>query len=122
MQIVTLIISILALCCGVFSILVKKEGPQGPQGPKGPIGPTGPKGDKGEMGPQGPAGDKGPKGSKGDKGEMGPQGATGENGVSVIKEAGDISGEDIVKVLSEMKEINLGKDTIIKCDGFFDID
>lgn len=116
MQIVTLIISILALCCGVFSILVRKEGPQGPQGA------IGPKGDKGEMGPQGPTGDRGPKGPKGDKGEIGPQGPTGENGVSVIKEAGDISGEDIVKVLSEMKEINLGKDTIIKCDGFFDVD
>ena len=57
-------------------------------------------------------GPQGPQGIKGDK---------GEDGVSVLKEAGDITGEDIVKLLSQMDVINLGK-AHIKCDGFYDLD
>jgi hypothetical protein len=119
MQVITLIISILALCCGLFSILYRKRGPQGPQGPQGV---PGPKGEKGDMGPQGATGEKGFTGPRGEKGPQGPIGENGKDGVSVIKEAGDLSGEDIVNVLSEMREINLGKDTVIICDGYFDID
>ena len=100
MVIACLVISILALACSIFSIFFKKVGPQGPQGIKG---------DKGETGVQGPQGEKGEKGDK------------GEDGVSVLKEDGDITGEDIVKLLSQMDVINLGK-AHIKCDGFYDLD
>ena len=103
MVIACLVISILALACSIFSILFKKVGPQGPQGEKGE------KGDKGEAGVQGPQGEKGEKGED------------GKDGVSVLKEAGDITGEDIVKLLSQMDVIDLGK-THIKCDGFYDLD
>ena len=103
MVIACLVISILALACSMFSILFKKVGPQGPQGEKGE------KGDKGETGVQGPQGEKGEKGED------------GKDGVSVLKEVGDITGEDIVKLLSQMDVIDLGK-THIKCDGFYDLD
>lgn len=103
MVIACLVISILALACSIFSILFKKVGPQGPQGEKGE------KGDKGETGVQGPQGEKGEKGED------------GKDGVSVLKEDGDITGEDIIKLLSQMDVIDLGK-AHIKCDGFYDLD
>lgn len=115
MVIACLVISILALACSIFSILFKKVGPQGPQGEKGE------KGDKGEAGSRGIKGDKGETGVQGPQGEKGEKGDKGEDGVSVLKEAGDITGEDIVKLLSQMDVIDLGK-THIKCDGFYDLD
>ena len=118
MVIACLVISILALACSIFSILFKKVGPQGPQGEKGD------KGDKGEAGSRGIKGDKGEtgvQGPQGEKGEKGDKGEDGKDGVSVLKEAGDITGEDIVKLLSQMDVIDLGK-AHIKCDGFYDLD
>ena len=55
-------------------------------------------------------------------GPQGPKGEDGRDGVSVIKEAGDLTGEDIVRLLSTLEVIDLGKNTVIKCDGYFDID
>lgn len=118
MVIACLVISILALACSIFSILFKKVGPQGPQGEKGDKGETGSRGLKGEKGDKGEAGVQGPQGEKGEKGD---KGEDGKDGVSVLKEAGDITGEDIVKLLSQMDVINLGK-AHIKCDGFYDLD
>lgn len=115
MVIACLVISILALACSIFSILFKKVGPQGPQGEKGE------KGDKGETGSRGIKGDKGETGVQGPQGEKGEKGEDGKDGVSVLKEAGDITGEDIVKLLSQMDVIDLGK-AHIKCDGFYDLD
>ena len=99
-------------------MVTKKTGPQGEMGPQGP------KGEKGEMGPQGPKGEKGEKGAKGAKGEdgaVGPQGPKGEDGATIIKEAGDISAKDIVDLLSTLEVIDLGKGTVIKCDGYYDV-
>ena len=122
MAIVALIFSILALGCGIFAVLTKKVGPQGPQGEIGPQGPQGPQCEKGAKGAKGDAGRDGVDGAQGPQGEVGPQGPKGEDGVSILKEAGDLTGEDIVRMLSMLKEINLGKGTIIRCDGFYDID
>ena len=51
-----------------------------------------------------------------------PKGEDGKDGVSVIKEAGDLTGEDIVKLFSTLKVIDIGKGTVIKYDGYFDVD
>ena len=131
MTVAALIISILALLCGVFSLVFKRVGPQGERGPIGPQGiqgEQGPKGDTGEKGADGKNGKNGkdgkdgavgPKGEQGPPGERGPK---GEDGVSVIRETGDLSAEDIVKLLSALEVIDLGKGTIIKCDGYYDVE
>ena len=125
MAIIALVLAILALACGVFAIVFKRVGPQGEVGPMGPQGPQGVQGPKGEKGNKGTNGTNGVDGAQGPQGEVGPQGPKGEDGkdgVSVIKEAGDLTGEDIVKLLSTLKVIDLGKGTVIKCDGYFDVD
>lgn len=130
MAVIALIISILALGCGIFSLVFKRVGPQGergamgPQGPQGIQGPKGEKGEKGEKGKDGKNGKDGAVGAQGPKGEDGAQGPKGENGrdgISVIKDGGDISGEEIVRLLSELSVIDLGKGTVIKCDGYYDV-
>ena len=128
MAVVTLIISILALLCGVFALVFKRVGPQGergavgPQGIQGERGPKGDTGEKGEKGTDGKNGKNGKDGKDGKDGAVGPQGPKGNDGVSIIKDAGDLSGEDIVRVLSTLKVIDLGKGTVIKCDGYYDVD
>lgn len=104
MNVVTLVISVLALLLSVFSLVFKRVGP---------------KGERGAVGPQGPQGEKG---EQGEKGKDGKNGKNGHDGVSIIKEGGDISAEDIVRLLSTLNVIDLGKNTIIKCDGYFDVD
>lgn len=118
MAVVTLVISILALLCGVFALVFKRVGPQGERGA------VGPQGIQGERGPKGDTGEKGADGKNGKNGKdgaVGPQGPKGNDGVSVIKEAGDLSGEDIVRLLSTLEVIDLGKGTVIKCDGYYDV-
>lgn len=61
-------------------------------------------GQQGEMGPQGPQGEKG---------------EDGKDGVSVIKETPDLTGEDIVKLLSHMRTINLPNTEIHAANGFY---
>ena len=110
MAVAALIISILALLCGVFALVFKRVGPQG---------------ERGAVGPQGPQGEPGPKGDTGEKGadgKNGKNGKDGKDGASVVKEIGDLSGEDVVKLLSALEVVNLGKGTIIKCDGYYDVD
>lgn len=110
MAVVSLVISILALLCGVFALIFKRVGPQG---------------ERGAVGPQGIQGERGPKGDTGEKGvdgKNGKNGKDGKDGVSVIKETGDLTGEDIIKILSDLEVINFGKGTIIKCDGYYDVD
>lgn len=124
MTVVTLVISILALLCGVFALVFKRVGPQGERGavgPQGIQGERGPKGDTGEKGADGKNGKNGKDGKDGAVGPQGEQGPKGDDGVSVIKEAGDLSGEEIVRLLSELPIIDLGKGTIIKCDGYYDV-
>ena len=121
MVIACLVISILALACSIFSILFKKVGPQGPQGEKGEKGDKGEDGSRGMKGDKGETGVQGSQGPQGEKGEKGDKGEDGKDGVSVLKEVGDITGEDIVKLLSQMDVIDLGK-AHIKCDGFYDLD
>ena len=118
MTVVTLVISILALLCGVFALVFKRVGPQGERGA------VGPQGIQGERGPKGDTGEKGADGKNGKDGKdgaVGPQGPKGNDGVSIIKDAGDLSGEDIVRLLSTLKVIDLGEDTVIKCDGYYDV-
>jgi hypothetical protein len=118
MAVVTLVISILALLCGVFALVFKRVGPQGERGA------VGPQGIQGERGPKGDTGEKGADGKNGKNGKdgaVGPQGPKGNDGVSIIKDAGDLSGEDIVRLLSTLKVIDLGEDTVIKCDGYYDV-
>ena len=117
--VVSLIFAVAAMSLSVFVFL---KG--GPQGKEGPVGPQGPKGEKGAKGPQGEKGDKGDKGDVGPQGPVGPQGdkgadgkngrdgKDGKDGVSVIKETGDLTGEDIVRLLSSMEEINIPNTTI----------
>lgn len=76
MAVVTLVISILALLCGLFALVFKRVGPQGPKG---------------------------------------------NDGVSIIKDMGDLTAEDIVRLLSTLEVINFGKGTVIKCDGYYDV-
>lgn len=124
MVVVTLVISILALLCGVFALVFKRVGPKGERGavgPQGIQGERGPKGDTGEKGADGKNGKNGKDGAVGPQGPQGEQGPKGDNGVSVVKEAGDLSGEDIVRLLSTLEVIDLGKGTIIKCDGYYDV-
>lgn len=121
MVIACLVISILALACSIFSILFKKVGPQGPQGEKGEKGDKGEDGSRGMKGDKGETGVQGSQGPQGEKGEKGDKGEDGKDGISVLKEVGDITGEDIVKLLSQMDVIDLGK-AQIKCDGFYDLD
>jgi hypothetical protein len=122
MAVATLIISILALLCGVFALVFKRVGPQGERGAVGPQGPQGEPGPKGDTGEKGADGKNGKNGKDGKDGAVGPQGPKGEDGASVIKEIGDLSGEDVVKLLSALEVVNLGKGTIIKCDGYYDVD
>lgn len=117
--VISLIFAVAAMSLSVFVLL---KG--GPQGKEGPVGPQGPKGEKGAKGPQGEKGDKGDKGDVGPQGPVGPQGdkgadgkngrdgKDGKDGVSVIKETGDLTGEDIVRLLSSMEEINIPNTTI----------
>ena len=128
MNIIGLVLAIFAFGLSLFSIFYKKEGPQGPKGDKGDkgeIGPQGPKGDKGDEGNRGPKGAKGDKGDKGDegpKGERGKDGRDGQNGkdgISVIKNAGDISAEEIIKILTSVSVINLPNTEIHAAKGFF---
>lgn len=121
MTVVTLVISILALLCGVFALVFKRVGPQGERGAVGPQGIQGERGPKGDTGEKGADGKNGKNGKDGKDGAVGPQGPKGNDGVSVIKEAGDLSGEEIVRLLSELPIIDLGKGTIIKCDGYYDV-
>lgn len=124
MAVIALIISILALGCGIFSLVFKRVGPQGERGAMGPQGLQGIQGEKGEKGKDGKNGKDGADGAQGPKGEDGAQGPKGENGrdgISVIKDGGDISGEEIVRLLSELPVIDLGKGTVIKCDGYYDV-
>lgn len=112
MAVVTLVISILALLCGVFALVFKRVGPQGIQGERGPKGDTGEKGADGK---------NGKNGKDGKDGAVGPQGPKGNDGVSIIKDMGDLTAEDIVHLLSTLEVINLGKGTVIKCDGYYDV-
>lgn len=124
MTVVTLVISILALLCGVFALVFKRVGPQGERGavgPQGIQGERGPKGDTGEKGADGKNGKNGKDGKDGAVGAQGPKGENGRDGISVIKDGGDISGEEIVRLLSELPIIDLGKGTVIKCDGYYDV-
>ena len=76
-NLVTLVISVIALTVG---------GPQGvpgqtgSSGPQGPIGMSGPKGLQGETGPEGPKGETGPQGPVGPLVEIGPSGDVGPEG------------------------------------------
>ena len=64
----------------------------------------------------GPQGEMGPQGPQGEKGE---DGKDGKDGVSVIKETPDLTGEDIVKLLSHMRIINLPNTEIHAANGFY---
>lgn len=132
MIILTVISLVVALVAVIFSAMTYvKGGPQGemgPQGPQGEMGPQGPQGEKGERGERGPKGKQGETGPQGPQGEMGPQGPQGEkgedgkdgkDGVSVIKETPDLTGEDIVKLLSHMRTINLPNTEIHAANGFY---
>lgn len=121
MAVVTLGISILALLCGVFALVFKRVGPQGERGAVGPQGIQGERGPKGDTGEKGADGKNGKNGKDGKDGAVGPQGPKGNDGVSIIKDAGDLSGEDIVRLLSTLKVIDLGEGTVIKCDGYYDV-
>ena len=121
MAVVTLVISILALLCGVFALVFKRVGPQGERGAVGPQGIQGERGPKGDTGEKGADGKNGKNGKDGKDGAVGPQGPKGNDGVSIIKDAGDLSGEDIVRLLSTLEVIDLGKGTVIKCDGYYDV-
>lgn len=121
MDVVTLVISILALLCGVFALVFKRVGPQGERGAVGPQGIQGERGPKGDTGEKGADGKNGKNGKDGKDGAVGPQGPKGNDGISVIKEAGDLSGEEIVRLLSELPIIDLGEGTVIKCDGYYDV-
>jgi hypothetical protein len=117
--VVSLIFAVAAMGLSVFALLKggpqgkeRPVGPQGPKGEKGAKGPQGERGDKGDVGPQGPVGPQGEKGVDGKNGRDGKDGVNGRDGVSVIKETGDLTGEDIVRLLSSMKEINIPNTTI----------
>jgi hypothetical protein len=131
LSITSLVLAILGFSLALYSVITKKEGPQGP---KGEMGPRGFVGEKGDEGPQGPKGDRGPKGDKGEKGEEGPKGEKGKDGkdgkngkdgkdgkdgVSVLKDKNDITGEDIIELLSHMTVINLPNTEIHAAKGFF---
>lgn len=125
LSITSLVLAILGFSLALFSVITKKEGPQGPKGEIGPQGLKGDKGDKGDEGNRGPKGAKGDKGDKGDegpKGERGKDGRDGQNGkdgISVIKNAGDISAEEIIKILASVSVINLPNTEIHAAKGFF---
>lgn len=80
MVIASLIISILALICGILSLVLKKKSPFIQETQK----------------VQPPQNLELPK--------------------------VDLTAEEIVRLLSTLEEINLGKGTIIICDGYYDID
>jgi hypothetical protein len=121
MAVVTLVISILALLCGVFALVFKRVGPQGERGAVGPQGIQGERGPKGDTGEKGADGKNGKNGKDGKDGAVGPQGPKGNDGVSIIKDMGDLTAEDIVHLLSTLEVINFGKGTVIKCDGYYDV-
>ena len=122
LSITNLVLAILGFSLALYSVITKKEGPQGP---KGEMGPRGFVGEKGDEGPKGPKGDRGPKGDKGEKGQEGPKGEKGKDGkdgkdgVSVLKDKNDITGEDIIELLSHMTVINLPNTEIHAAKGFF---
>lgn len=116
MNVISLILAILAFGLSLFAVIYKKEGPQGPKGEKGD------KGDEGDRGPKGTKGDKGDKGEEGPKGERGKDGRDGQNGkdgISVIKNEGDITAEDIIKLLASVSVINLPNTEIHASNGFY---
>lgn len=112
MAVVSLIFSILALASGIFALIFKRVGPQGERGA------TGPQGIQGEVGPKGDTGAQGPKGEDGKNGRNGRNGKNGKDGISVIKTAGDMTGDDIVKLLSSMEVVDL-KNAVIKANSFY---
>lgn len=127
MSIISLVIAIIACCLSIYAVIARKEGPQGlqgergpkgEQGPQGERGPKGSKGDKGEQGPQGERGPQGEKGPKGDDGHDGKNGVDGKDGISVIKNDGDISSEDLIKILSNLQSIKL-PNTKIEAHSFY---
>lgn len=107
MQVVTLIISILALVTSICAVILRKPGPVGPQGPIGL---------RGIPGEDGHDGDQGPKGDKGDPGVPGPKGDSGES--FLVGDASLIDKEYLIKVLKGGKdEIEFGCD--IKATKFY---
>lgn len=115
MAVVSLIFSILAFACGIFALIFKRVGPQGERGATGPQGIQGEVGPKGDIGAQGP---KGEDGKNGRNGRNGKNGKDGKDGISVIKTAGDMTGDDIVKLLSSMEVVDL-KNAVIKANSFY---
>ena len=128
-SIVNFILALLAFGLSIAALVIKKEGPQGPKGDKGEPGEVGPQGEKGERGLKGSKGDVGPQGEKGEPGKDGKDGADGKpgkDGVSIIKEVGDLSAEDIVKTLSTVEKLDIpntviNAKTVYAKDGFYDI-
>ncbi len=115
MSIISLVLAIIAFGLSIYAVIVRKEGPQGPQGAKGPQGERGAKGPKGDKGEQGPQGERGLQGDKGPKGD---NGVDGKDGISVIKNEGDISSEDLIKILSNLQSIEL-PNTKIEAHSFY---
>lgn len=125
LNIISLLLAIVAFCLALFAAVWKKAGPEGPQGPKGEKGDPGEKGERGAAGRKGDTGEKGEKGEKGDKGDKGEDGAPGadgkdgQDGLSIIKNAGDLSKEDILKVLTgDGEKIDFG-DAIVGGKRFY---
>lgn len=117
MVVVALVLSILSLGFSILTFITKRVGPQGP---KGETGPQGPKGENGLQGPQGPQGPKGIAGKTGPHGEIGPQGPKGKDGESILKETGDLTGQDIVNILSKMESIEF-PNSDVKAKNFYDL-
>ena len=125
LSIISLVLSLVAIGVCAYLFLNPKVGPQGEQGPKGDKGDKGndglqgARGERGMRGLQGERGEVGPQGERGEKGETGENGKDGKDGISVIKEAGDVSGDDIVKVLSNMSIVSL-PNTVIKAKAIYE--